>query len=85
MAFKQKGQAASLFQKLYQSPLLTEAARSFVLNHVGAIINTYVVTALERRRFHEHVRCKEAHALVVNQDRMGDWDAFEEDIPADDD
>ena len=47
MAFEQKGQAASLLQKLYQFPHLSNVARSFVLNHVGAILNTYVVTALE--------------------------------------
>ena len=84
MAFQQKGQAASLMQKLYQSPLFSESARSFVMNHVGAVINTYVVTALERQRFHEHRRCVEAQGLGVRLDRMEDWDAFEEDIPTDD-
>ena len=83
MAFKQKAQAASLFQKLYQSPLLSESARSFVMNHVGAILNTFVVTAVERHQFHEHTSCKEAHDLGVDLVRMGDWDLFEEDIPAD--
>ena len=84
IAFQQKGQAAALFQKLYQSPLLTESARSFVLNHVGAIINTYVVTSMETWTFHAHDKCKEAHALGVNLEHMGDWDAFEEDMDAND-
>ena len=84
MVFEQKGQAASLIQKLYQSPLLSEAARSFVLNHVGAIINTYVVTALERQQFHEHRRCLEAQLIGVNLCNMENWYAFEEDIPIDD-
>ena len=83
MAFEQKAQAASLFQKLYQSPLLSESARSFVMNHVGAILNTYVVTAMERHQFHAHTSCKEAQDLGVDLIRMGDWDLFEEDIPAD--
>ena len=78
MAFEQKGQAASLLQKIYQSPLLSESACSFVLKHVGAIINTYVVTALERQQYH---RCVEAHDLGVTVDGMDRWDAFEEDIP----
>ena len=83
MAFQQKAQAASLFQKLYQSPLLSESARSFVMNHVGAILNTFVITAVERHQFYEHTSCKEAHDLGVDLVRMGDWDLFEEDIPAD--
>ena len=85
IAFQQKGQAAALFQKLYQSPLLTESARSFVLNHVGAIINTYLVTSMETWTFHAHDKCKEAHALGINLEHMGDWDAFEEDVDANDD
>ena len=84
MAFKQKGQAASLLQKLYQSPLLSEAARSFVLNHVGAIVNTYVVTALERHRFNEHRRCVEAQELGIKLDQMERWDMFEDDLSTDD-
>ena len=84
MTFQQKGQAASLMQKVYQSPLLSESARSFVLNHVGAIVNTYVVTALERHRFHAHRRCVEANELGVKLDKMEEWDMFEEDIPTDD-
>ena len=82
MAFEQQAQAASLYQKLYQTPLLSEAARSFVMNHVGAILNTFVVTAMERNQFHAHVKCKEAQDLGVDLVRMGDWDLFEEDIPA---
>ena len=71
MAFEQRAQAASLYQKLYQTPLLSEAARSFVMNHVGAILNTFVVTAMERNQFHAHVKCKEAQDLGVDLVRMG--------------
>ena len=53
------------------------------MNHVGAILNTYVVTAMERHQCHAHTSCKEAQDLGVDLVRMGDWDLFEEDIPAD--
>ena len=44
IAFGLKPQAATIFRKLYKNHLLTGSRRSFVLNPVGAILNTYVVT-----------------------------------------